>query len=292
MAGSLGNVRLLHPRPAARRPSIAFADSRDGVPVGWEVDEPLNHMILSAPDHGAVTSATRVVALEAARQGADVRCCDATTSLSGLRGWPGITVCSRPRQIAEMIARAWALLRQRLDGPAHLPQRRVVLVVDEALLTSIKSSEHCPDGGPATAHVVRYQLTDLLMASYGTGINVLVTGAICGPELLPPRTFAAFGTKAAVGRITPAWSQELFGDRSIGQGVAAGDHRAVTIQWVGGLATASIRHLPDPRYPGHLSASDRELLLAMLPPGAIWERGGLPPARLAASAATAEWQTQ
>jgi hypothetical protein len=244
-----------------------YATGASGNLIGWPVSGPRSPHELAVGTTGAGTSVSnRVVAIEAARQGADVRLLDPTgKELCGLRDWPNVTaVAAGAADMAGLIEDTYREMGRRFDaverGQATFAGfRRIVLIVDAYPILRMLLAGTCAQA-PALANI-----EVLIKMGRAVGINLRVTGHTSTAFTQCLRV-GEFGSRVALGRPSRQMACTLFGDPSAGEGIPDGAIAVGTVLSPGGPVRASMHWLPDPAQWAELPDDERTLLLDMLPP--------------------------
>jgi hypothetical protein len=202
--------QLSHP-PAA----VRYGTDEHGRPAVYDIAGPVPHMLITGGTGYGRTTALRIILLEAARQGIDVRICDPKrVSASGLRGLPGITVATEPADIVRMAEESTGKMQSRYQeieaGDADPDgYQRILLAADdyETLMCT----------AAAAGETVTAALDQIAIFGRGARISILV-GAL-SPASIPPGMRDNFGTRLALGRPSRHQAQALFGDPQAGHDV-------------------------------------------------------------------------
>lgn len=286
-------------RPADTRP--LFGDLTV-VMYGITEDNARAYLQLSDTDapHVLVTGGTgtgksvllRVVALEAARLGLEVRGCDPKrVEMRGWRGWPNITqVASRVPDMIRLIESTYAEMHQRYteieEGRARQEDyRRVLLIIDEYLMFGMLVNDYWAEervrlgGSQPKEHPVMRKIRGLVVMARGAIMNLIFATQRGDADIFPEGVRDSIGARVAMGRQTKESAIMTFGDAQVGRDVPLGARGVGTALTPAGPERVKVGWLPDPadwNDPKHpLEAEDRQLLAAMLPPGAEWD-GPLP----------------
>ncbi len=263
---------------------IPYATAVDGHITGWQLSPAAApHLLLTGAAHCGLPATERVVAIEAARQGHDVRIIDPNREFRGLRGWPNVTeVAARIPDMIRVVDGLYGEMLHRGElieaGQTRASDfRRIVAIIDEYPKFTVLARNHCTESGargqgkspPAIG-----KLTGILAMSRFCRVNIL----LAGPRVhnaVPPSMRDNLGARAALGRLTRETAMVMFGNPNAGQDIPAAAAGVGTVLEPGGLVRATAHWLPDPadwdNQEQPLTAGDRQLLLDMLPPGVSWD---------------------
>jgi hypothetical protein len=266
-------------RPATASPEdpLVFATAADGSRAGLAIAGESPHLILTGATGSGLTVTCRVISLEAARRGMDLRaCCTMEPHARGLGSWPNITAASSPRDTVALVSATFADMMTRFADietggglPAGSP--RIVLVIDEYLTWSLMAAGswamtcfgsdrgECPAFG---------QLAALLALGRPAGISVVLAARALRPRSIPAALLDTIGSRVTLSRISDETAWTLFGGAADDLGDIRPGVRSAAIWTPDGRYGATMHWLPDPT--GPLDASERRLLFDMLPPGSSW----------------------
>jgi hypothetical protein len=276
--------RITH-RPAAAGPDdlLVFASTAGGSPAGFAVAGESPHLILASADGSGLTVTCRVISLEAARRGMDVRaCCSWEHDARGLGSWPNITAASSPEDTIALVGATFGDMMSRYTdietGRQRGDHQPILLVIDEYSAWAQMAAGHWGKtwfgGGPGECPAFG-QLAALLVLGQATRISVAVAVSALRPRSFPPGVLNAIGTWAALGRPDEETAWALFGGTAATDDIPPGVNGGATIFTPDGRGQAAmVRWLPD--LTGPLTTGETRLLRNMLPPGRSWD--GPPPA--------------
>jgi DNA translocase FtsK/SpoIIIE-like protein len=273
---------------------IPHATDEDGRPAGWQVsDTDAPHEIAAGRTGTGKSVDNRTVAIEAARQGHDVRCIDPKrVEFRGLRGWPNVTiVATRVPQMIQAIEQTYDDMLERYaeieEGRASESDfQRIVVIVDEYLMFQMLINDYhaearARDSSLPKEHPVLRKVHGLLVLGRGANINIRLATQRADATLFSNNALGGvrdqLAGRVALGQQSQESATMMFGDGSVGRDVPLGARAVGYILGPAGLVRAKMHWLPDPaRYPDQFKEADgpldwqRQLLLDMLPPGETW----------------------
>ena len=268
---------------------------------GYDEEGELAFIQLSHTDapHFLVTGGTgsgksvllRVIAIEAARLGMEVRGCDPKrVEMKGLRGWPGVTkVATRVKEMIKLIEDTSADMHARYaaieeDRARAEDYQRILLIVDEFLMLSMLINDFWAEervrlgGQQPKEHPVMRKLRGLVVMARGGVMNLVLATQRGDADIFPDGIRDSIGGRVAMGRQTQESAKMMFGDTGIGRDIPPQSQGVGTTLTADGPVRVKVEWLPDPaRYPDNFDPEDgdpqfqRDLLLAMLPPGSEWD---------------------
>jgi hypothetical protein len=270
---------LIPHRPATAGPGdpLVFATAADGSPAGFAIGGESPHLILAGAAGSGLTVTCRVLSLEAARRGMDVRaCCDTESDARGLGSWPNITAASSARETIALVGTTFGDMMTRfadIETGGRLPagSPRIVLVVDEYITWSLLAADswamRCSgsDRGECPAFG---QLAALLALGRPAGISVVLAARGLRPRSIPAALLDTIGTRVTLSKISEETAWTLFGGAADDLTDIPPGVRNAAIWTPDGRSAATMHWLPDPA--GRLDAGERRLLHDMLPPGSSW----------------------
>ena len=239
-----------------------FASDQDGRPVVFTTaGTACPHMLLAGAAGTGLTTACRVIALEAARRGIIVRvCCTNPADAAGLRGWPGVTAASGAPEMSRLISGTYDDMLRRYtemeSGSACAEDypRLVVIIDDSASFARVVS-------GP-----MLLQASALLTMSCGARMNLVIASNGTGTGIQPADVRDMFDTRVALGQPSTESAQMMFGDAAAGLDIPCGSRGEGTALSPAGPVPVKVHWLPDPAgYPASLCSGDKALLRAVLP---------------------------
>ena len=233
----------------------------------------------------------RVIAIEAARLGMEVRGCDPKrVEMMGLRGWPNVAkVATRDKAMIKLIEDTYADMHARYDAIEEGRAReedyqRILLIIDEFLMLSMIINDFWAEervrlgGQQPKEHPVMRKLRGLVVMARGGVMNLILATQRGDADIFPDGVRDSIGGRVALGRQTQESAKMMFGDVSVGRDIPQQSQGVGTTLTADGPVRVKVGWLPDPaRYPDNFKPEDgdpqfqRDLLLAMLPPGATWE---------------------
>ena len=260
------------PAPAGPDDPLVFATAADGSPAGFAITGERSHLILAGAAGSGLTAACRVISLEAARRGMDVRaCCSREHDARQLRNWPNITAAGSPEDTIALVGATFGDMMTRCaeieTGRQPGDRQRVLLVIDEysawAQLAASYWAQTWFGGGQGVCPAFG-QLAALLALGQAARINVAVAVSASRPPRFPPGVLDSVGTFTALGRLDEETAWALFGGTAADTDVPRGVQGAATIFTPAGRGQAATVHwLPAPA--GPLSDGETRLLRDMLP---------------------------
>ena len=272
------------------------------IDYGYDQDGNLAYLQLSDTDapHALITGGTgtgksvllRLIAIGAARQGIDTRCCDPKrVEMRGLRGWPNVTrVATRVQDMIRVIEETYDEMHERYreieEGRAREEDyQRVLLLIDEYLMFSMMVNDYWADertklpGNQPKEHPVMRKVRGCVVMMRGGVMNLVLATQRGDADIFPEGVRDSIGSRTAMGRQTKESAQMMFGDATAGRDIPLHSRGVGTTLTTEGPVPVKVGWLPDPakwddpRNP--LSDDERQLLLDMLPPGSEWD-GPLP----------------
>jgi hypothetical protein len=263
------------PAPAGPDDPLVFATAADGSPAGFAITGERSHLLLAGAAGSGLTAACRVISLEAARRGMDVRaCCSREHDARQLRNWPNITAAGSPEDTIALVGATFGDMMTRCaeieTGRQPAARQPVLLVIDEYSVWAQLAASYWAQawfGGGQGVCPAFGQLAALLVLGQAARISVAVaiSASASRPPSFPPGVLDAIGTRAALGRLDEETAWALFGGRAADTDVPHGVNGAATIFTPAGRGQAATVHwLPAPA--GPLSDGETRLLRDMLPP--------------------------
>jgi hypothetical protein len=271
------------------------------VVYGYDEDGNLAFIQLSHTDapHFLITGGTgtgksvllRIIAIDAARQGMEVRGCDPKRiEMKGLRGWPGVTrIATRVKEMIALIEDTYTEMHARYaaieeDRAREEDYQRILLIIDEFLMLSMLINDYWAEervrlgGQQPKEHPVMRQLRGLVVMARGGVMNLILATQRGDADIFPDGVRDSIGGRVALGRQTQESAKMMFGDVNVGRDIPQQSQGVGTTLTVDGPVRVKVEWLPDPaRYPDNFKPEDgdpqfqRDLLLAMLPPGSTWD---------------------
>jgi hypothetical protein len=281
-AGNVIHHRAVDTRAAyGEQVVLPFAAGDNGQLVAYPLSAtPRPHALITGRPGSGATSLLITLAIEAARQGIEVRACDPRTiALTGLRGWPNITkIATRVADMVRLIEDFGAEMQRRYElietGKARATDfRRLLLILDQYLVLILLVTDwwqQHPGREPAgaKAHPVIATIGQIAALSRGACMHLVI--ATPGPVApLGPATLGSLGFRVSLGPLSPQAALTMWGDARTGTDTPAvpGLCMATTEH---GPARATAHYVPDPA--GDLTSADREHVQSLLPPGTTWNR--------------------
>ena len=275
---------------------IVYGSDEDGNPAAYQLshtDAP--HKLVTGGTGTGKTVTMRVLMLDAARQGFEVRGADPKrVEMRGLRGWPNITrIATRvPDMIAlvedtyfDMLGRYAAIEEGRARREDF---QRIVLFIDEFLMFGMLINDWWAEerlrlgGQQPKEHPVMRKVRSLVVLSRGANMNLVVATQRSDAEIFPEGVRDSIGARLALGRQTKESALMMFGDATVGRDIPLQSQGVGVALAPAGPVRVKADWLPDPAdWPDRFNPEDgdpdeqRALLLAMLPPGSTWD-GPLP----------------
>ncbi len=270
---------------AGRVEMVVYGSYDDGEPAAAQLshtDAP--HFLVTGPTGSGTTTLLRSLAIGGARIGCDVRICDPKRiGMRGLRGWPNITeIAARDRDMIRLIDRTYD---EMLDRYAAIEEgrmreedyRRILLVIDQYLMFSmlvndLRAGERISlDGDQPEEHPVMGRLRGLFVMSRGAKMNLVIAAQRGDAGIFADGIWDSISGRIALGRQTEEAARLMFADATAGRDIAINARGVGTAGTASGPRRVTIGWLPDPAgFPGSLGEDERQLLLAMLPPGVSW----------------------
>lgn len=268
---------------------------------GYDEEGELAFIQLSHTDapHFLITGGTgtgksvllRVIAIEAARLGMEVRGCDPKrVEMKGLRGWPNVTkVATRVKEMIKLIEDTYDDMHARYeaieeDRAREEDYQRILLMIDEFLMLSMIINDYWAEerirlgGQQPKEHPVMRKLRGLVVMARGGVMNLILATQRGDADIFPDGIRDSIGGRVALGRQTQESAKMMFGDVSVGRDIPQQSQGVGTTLTAEGSVRVKVEWLPDPaRYPDNFKPEDgdpqsqRDLLLAMVPPGSTWD---------------------
>lgn len=233
----------------------------------------------------------RIIAIEGARLGMEVRGCDPKRiEMKGLRGWPGVTkVATRVKEMIKLIEDTYTDMHERYaaieeDRAREEDYQRILLIIDEFLMLSMLIHDFWAEerirlgGQQPKEHPVMRKLRGLVVMARGGVMNLILATQRGDADIFPDGIRDSIGGRVALGRQTQESAKMMFGDVNVGRDIAQQSQGVGTTLTADGPVRVKVEWLPDPsRYPDHFEPghgdlqAQRDLLLAMLPPGTTWD---------------------
>lgn len=280
-SGSFGNLEV-----------IVYGSYDDGAPAAAQLsgtDAP--HFLITGRAGTGVSTLLRNLAIGGARIGCDVRVCDPKRiAMTGLAGWPGVTrIATRAEEMIKLIEDTYDDMQARYgaieeDRTREEDYQRILLIIDQYLMLCMLIKDHWYQaragvpGDHPTEHPVVSKLRSLAVMAREVKMN-LVLGSVQGSVgVLSGGFLDQIGGRIALGRQTRESAEMMFGDAGAGRDIPLDARGVGTAATPGGPKRVMIGWLPDPAwFPDNLKPEDgglqaqRDLLMAMLPPGAVWD---------------------
>lgn len=264
--------------PADGRVVVPYAHDEQGNAVALQLsgtDTP-NTLFTGGAGSG-LTTVIRVAALEAARQGIDVRICSPKhVDVRGMRDWPNVTAASRVHEIVELITRTHDDMHSRYAdieaGRARASDyRRILLILDSLELTVMLVNDlwyASKEPGQQRQHPVLRKLDHIAAMCRGASINVAAAAFRDGS--LVPGLRENLGHRVALGGASAAAARTMFpgaAERGFppcppGEGVTETGRSLTRIK---------VDWLADPGDWDALRPGEQQPLRNMLPPGTSWK---------------------
>lgn len=270
------------------------------VVYGYDEDGNLAFIQLSHTDapHFLITGGTgtgksvllRIIAIDAARQGMEVRGVDPKrVEMKGLRGWPNVKkIATRVKEMIKLIEDTYDDMHERYeaieeDRAREEDYQRILLIIDEFLMLSMIINDYWAEervrlgGQQPKEHPVMRKLRGLVVMARGGVMNLILATQRGDADIFPDGIRDSIGGRVALGRQTQESAKMMFGDTTVGRDIPPQSQGVGTTLTADGPARVKVEWLPDPaRYPDNFKPEDgdpqvqRDLLLAMLPPGSTW----------------------
>ena len=133
-------------------------------------------------------------------------------------------------------------------------------------------------GSQPKEHPVMRKLRALVVMARGGVMNLILATQRGDADIFPDGVRDSIGGRVALGRQTQESAKMMFGDTTIGRDIGPNSQGVGTTLTEDGPAGVKVEFLPDPaRYPDNFKPEhgdpqvQRDLLLAMLPPGSTWD---------------------
>jgi len=227
--------------PGTEPETIRYGTDEHGHPAIFALTWPTPHMLITGGTGTGLSTASRIVLLEGARQGIDVRFCSPkAAAAAGLRGLPGISIATEPQDMIRMAEEAKEEMQRRyqaIEEGAADPggYQRILLALDDCEFLACTMADR---GKPV---MTAFDMIAILGG--GARISVLRTAHVL--TSIPPGTIPSFGTRVSLGRPGRHQAQALFGGPAAGRdvppglpgaGIASADGRApvrIQVHWPG-----------------------------------------------------------
>jgi FtsK/SpoIIIE family len=267
---------------------LVYSHDEDSLNVGFQLTETDNpHMLLTGGTGSGKSVSLRLLMMQAALLGIEVRGCDPKrVEMRGLRGWPNVTrIATRVPDMIALIEDTWQEMHRRYDlieaGIKHESDfRRILLVIDEFLMFSMLINDwwagpgKAEEGGTGKEHPVMRKLRGLIVMARGGLINIVISTQRGDAVIFPEGVRDSLGERVALGQQSQQSAQMMFGDPSVGRDIepmSQGVGHTKRLQDV----RIKVGWVPDPanwtNEKKPLTPEERAQILSFLPPGTHWD---------------------
>jgi hypothetical protein len=265
------------------RTVLPYGDDEDGNIAVYPLSGTLPHALIIGATGGGKTQLLLLLAIEAARQGIEVRGCDPKRiELMGLRGWPNVTkIATRVTDMIKLIEDVYDEMHERYEaietGQARESDfRRLLLILDEyfvfCMLVANWWAADREKNDPKEHPVIR-KIGELAALARSGKINLVIGCQRPDATFFYEGARDNFGWRASLGRLSQQGAQMLWGDAKTGTDVPADIPGLCTATTSAGPSRVKVHWVPNPAkaLTGELTEDDMQLLRSLLPPGTTWD---------------------